>query len=99
MKMSESTYKVELARQTDLLHQAVEKILNDEAEKFDTRMLNAVMGALIASLAECFASVGDPRTRKALRKLMDAELSRQIAKLMVAGRPNSRTMIVDGGLH
>jgi FixJ family two-component response regulator len=99
MTMSESAYRAERARQTEILHKAVEKAMQDAADHFETPMLNAVIGALIGSLAESLAAVGDHRVRKQLRQLVDKELSRQIAALIVAGRPNSRTMIVDGRLH
>lgn len=99
MKMSESTYKTELARQTEILHKAVEQALNDEAAKFETPMLNAVMGALIASIAVSLGSVSDHRTRKALRKLMDEELSRQVARQVASGPNPAKTMIIDRGMH
>jgi len=99
MSMSESTYRAERARQTEILSQAVAKVMQDTANHFDPPMLNAAIGALVANLAETLAAIGDHRTRKQMRQLVDKELSRQIAALVAAGRPNSKTIVVDGGLH
>lgn len=99
MSLSESEYRTERARQTDILQKAIEQTLKDVGDGFETPMLNAVIGALIAHLAEALAAVGDHRTRKQLRQLVEKELSRQIAGLVAEGRPSAQTMIIRGGLH
>lgn len=99
MSMSESAYRAERERQTEILHKAVDKAVQDAAGNFETPMLNAVIGALVANLAESIAAIGDHRTRKQMRQLVDKELSRQVAALVAAGRPNSKTIVVGGGMH
>jgi hypothetical protein len=99
MKMSESTYRVERDRQTAILRAAIEKVVQDVGTQFETPMLNAVIGAQIASLAESVAAIADHRTRKQMQKLVQRELTSQVAELVAVGRPGSRTIVVDGGLH
>jgi hypothetical protein len=99
MTMSESTYRAEQARQTEILTKVVDKAMHEAAHGFDPPMLNAVIGALVANLANSLSSIGDHRTRKQMRQLVDRELSRQIAGYLAAGQPSARTMIVDGGMH
>lgn len=99
MTMSESTYRAEQARQTEILTKVVDKALHEAANAFDPPMLNAVIGALVANLANTLSSIGDHRTRKQMRQLVDRELSRQIAGYLAAGQPSVKTMIVDGGMH
>ncbi|WP_137136642.1 hypothetical protein [Rhizobium sp. FKY42] len=99
MTISESTYRAERARQTEILHKAIETAMQEAAKQFETPMLNAAIGALLASLAESMAAIGDSRIRKQMRQTVDKELSRQVAALIAANRPNSQTIIVDGGMH
>lgn len=97
--MSESTYRAEQARQTDIMVKAIDKAMHDAAESFETPMLNAVIGALVANLANSLSSIEAHRARKQMRQLVDKELSRQIAAYVAAGIPSSKTMIIDGGMH
>ncbi len=99
MSMSESAYRAERDRQTEILGKVIDKAMQDAAEHFETPMLNAVIGALVANLAESLSAVGDHRTRKQLRQLVDKELSRQIAALVARGRPNAPTKVISGGLN
>ncbi|WP_137136577.1 hypothetical protein [Rhizobium sp. FKY42] len=99
MTMTERAYRSEQARQTEILVKAVDKALHDAADGCDPPMLNAVIGALVVNLANSLSSIGDPRTRKQMRHLVDKELSRQIAGYLAAGTPSSKTVIIDGGMH
>lgn len=99
MKMSESTYRVERERQTEILRAAIDKVVLDVGTQFETPMLNALIGAQIASLAVSVAAIADHRARKQMQKLVQRELTSQVAELVVVGHPGSRTIVVDGGLH
>jgi hypothetical protein len=99
MKLSENQYRTEQARQTEILTKVVDKAMHDVSDQFEPPMLNAVIGALVANLANSLSSIGDHRTRKQMRQLVEKELSRQIAAYVAAGQPSARTMIVNGGLN
>lgn len=99
MKMSESTYRAEQARQTEVLTKVVDKAMHEASATFDPPMLNAVIGALVANLANSLSSIGDGKTRKQMRQLVEKELSRQTAAYVAAGQPSSKTMVIDGGMH
>lgn len=99
MTMSESAYRVERDRQTQILGKAIDKAMLDASVDFEVPMLNAVIGALVGNLAESLSAIGDQRTRKQMRQLVDKELSRQVAGLVAAGRPNARTKIITGSLN
>lgn len=99
VKMSESTYRTEQARQTEILTKLVDKAMHEASATFAPPMLNAVIGALVANLANSLSSIGDHRTRKQMRQLVDKELSRQIAAYVAAGQPASRTIVINEGMH
>lgn len=99
MSMSQSTYRPERARQTEILHTAIERTIQETGQQFEHPMLNAVIGALVASLAETLAAIGDHRLRKDTRKTIDGELSRQIAELLADGRPSAAVTVVKEGFH
>jgi hypothetical protein len=99
MTMSESAYRAERARQTQVLYDAVDKAVQGAAVHFEPPMLNAVIGALVANLAESIAAIGDHRTRKNMRQSVEKELSQRIAAVIADGRPNAKTIVVNGGMH
>ena len=99
MTMSQSAYRAERARQTEILHRAIERTIQEIGPQFDHPMLNAVIGALVSNLAETLASIGDHRLRKDMRKTIDRELTRQIAELLAVGRPSAAVTVVKEGFH
>lgn len=52
---------------------------NPCSPKCGERCVVAVGGALVANIASRLSSIGDHRTRKQMRQLVDKELPRQIA--------------------
>ena len=99
MSMSQSAYRAERARQTEILHAAIERTIQETGKQFEHPMLNAAIGALVASMAESLAAIGDHRLRKDMRKTVERDLSLRIAELLAVGRTSAAVTVIKEGFH
>lgn len=86
MTTTDEEYRAELARQTKLLHTAASEAIQRVVDALSDPQLNAIIGALASSLSGALAAIEDEQTRQKMRKLVDKEITQQIARTVAEGQ-------------
>lgn len=96
---SEASWKIEEARQSQGLCDAIQSVINEHGQRLKNEgrvpIMNAVASALVSVQGGMLAGIEDPRHRKALRNAMERELPRAIAQML--GRAGKAEIVVVGG--
>ncbi|MDR7220324.1 hypothetical protein [Aminobacter aminovorans] len=83
---SEAAWKIEEARQSQELCDAIQSVINEHGLRLKSEgrvpIMNAVASALVSVQGGMLAAIEDPRHRKALRNAMERNLPRAIAQMM-----------------
>lgn len=87
-------WKVEEARQAQILATAIDATTQETAKKFDAPIMNALCGALVTVQAAVLSSVTDPHIRKELRKAMARALPRALAEAIAKGNGHCQTVVI-----
>ncbi|ATG35937.1 hypothetical protein PhaeoP23_01795 [Phaeobacter piscinae] len=94
---AKEAYRREQSRQTQIITDAINKAITDTATQFETPMMNAVAGALVAAQGHMLASVP-----KAHRKAMQSAMAKQLPRAIASAKGSAsiaQTVTIGGKTH
>lgn len=89
-------FKAEESRQAKIIADAINEAIMATGQTFETPIMNAVAGALVANEAAILASIEDPKHRKALRKAMEDARPRAFAEAMTRNHGKAQVITLGG---